>query len=163
MSRLLLISLSAFLLYLAHFTNILLYWNRVGSSFLNGPQGMFCGARHGHSKPRDLPYWDVITKREWKEDDEGPRLNQPHILLVTCTGAKVSADGNGLLHGELGPIAEAIYCRLLQEELKDTSVFPVWTAVFQCYKSQSSPAYTSLLIGSGSLAVRPMAGTYPTN
>lgn len=55
-SRLFLISLSSFLLYFAQFTNILFFGNRVGSSFLNGPQGMFCGARNGHSKLRDLPY-----------------------------------------------------------------------------------------------------------
>lgn len=44
-------------------------------------------------------------------------------MLVTCTGPVVRDDE--LLHGEIGPIVDAIQCRLFQGEFAQTLGFPV--------------------------------------
>lgn len=86
---------------------------------------MLCGIAIGHSKPRDLLRWQTPSYRQWQEDPEQPDTIRPHIIIVTCTGAEVKDDE--LLHGEVGPIVNAIQCRLYQEEFRQTSVFPVQT------------------------------------
>lgn len=99
---------------------------------------------------------------EWQEVYGDPSTIRPHVLLVTVTGAPMSGNEakTGLLHGELGPIAQAIYCRLRQKEFKYTSMFPVCTST-SGYQASQSNANRRLLIGFGSLALRPLARTYP--
>jgi hypothetical protein len=60
---------------------------------------------------------------QWVENFDDPKTTRPHIKLVTLTGAK--DERNELLHGELAPVANAVYCRLEQPEFEDTSFFPV--------------------------------------
>lgn len=86
---------------------------------------MLSGLRIGHSKPCDLPEWDALSWRQWQENSKKPDTIRPHIMLVICTGAVAQEDE--LLHGEIGPIVNAIQCRLFQEEFKHTSSFPVQT------------------------------------
>ncbi|KAI2767910.1 hypothetical protein DTO012A8_6897 [Penicillium roqueforti] len=92
-------------------------------SFEDGPQGMLHGLHIGHSKPLDLSRWRAVSYRQWQEDPEDPDTIRPHVMLMICTGAV--AKSNNLLHGEIGPIVNTIQCRLLQEEFKQTSSFPV--------------------------------------
>ncbi|KAJ5236478.1 hypothetical protein N7489_006569, partial [Penicillium chrysogenum] len=92
-------------------------------SFEDGPQGMLYGLHIGHSKPLDLSRWRALSCRQWQEDPEDPDTIRPHVMLMICTGAV--AKSNNLLHGEIGPIVNTIQCRLLQEEFKQTSSFPV--------------------------------------
>ncbi|KAJ5130598.1 uncharacterized protein N7515_006637 [Penicillium bovifimosum] len=100
-------------------------WHQIMAedSFNDGPQGMLCGLRIGHSKPLDLPKWRALSWRQWQEDPESPDTIRPHVMLMTCTGAVAESDN--LLHGEIGPIVNAIQCRLFQDEFKQTSTFPV--------------------------------------
>ncbi|KAJ5124053.1 uncharacterized protein N7515_007878 [Penicillium bovifimosum] len=92
-------------------------------SFHDGPQGMLYGLPDGHSKPLDLSRWRTAQMRQWQEDPENPDTIRPHVMLMTCTGAVAESDN--LLHGEIGPIVNAIQCRLFQDEFKQTSSFPV--------------------------------------
>ncbi|KAF7121610.1 hypothetical protein CNMCM5793_009081 [Aspergillus hiratsukae] len=103
------------------------HWHEIKSedSFHDGPQGMLYGIRIRHSKPRDLPMWSAESICQWRDDLEDPKTTRAHIKLVTCTGAEAKEDE--LLHGELGPIANAIQCRLAQQEFKQTSLFSVQT------------------------------------
>ncbi|KOS41840.1 hypothetical protein ACN38_g7297 [Penicillium nordicum] len=84
---------------------------------------MLCGVKFGHSKPQDLPRWNAHSTCQWLDDFEDPKTTRPHIKLLTLTGAK--AKEHELLHGELAPIANVLYCRLEQPEFEDTSLFPV--------------------------------------
>lgn len=86
---------------------------------------MLYGLRQGHSKPSELPMWDAQPICQWRDDLEDPKTTRAHIKLVTCTGAAAKEDE--LLHGELGCIANAIQCRLQQQEFEQTSLFPVRT------------------------------------
>ncbi|RLL95212.1 hypothetical protein CFD26_104550 [Aspergillus turcosus] len=104
--------------YLSHWHHI-----KAEDSFHDGPQGMLYGLRIGHLKPSDLPRWNAESICQWRDDLEDPKTTRAHIKLVTCTGAEAKEDE--LLHGELGPIANAIQCRLAQPEFEQTSLFPV--------------------------------------
>lgn len=84
---------------------------------------MLLGIEDGHSKPQGLPIWRAVSTRQWLDEDF--KTTRPHVKLVTQTGAIAKEDE--LLHGELGPIANAILCRLNQREFENTSLFPVWT------------------------------------
>lgn len=134
---------------------------RVPNSFLDGPRAMRFGDKSGHSDIQSLPEWEAVTVWEWQEVYGDPKTTRPHVLLVTVTGTPMSASEGkaGLLHGELGPIAETIYCRLRQKEFEYISMFPVCISGSGYHASQSN-ANVRLLIGFGSLALRPLAGTY---
>lgn len=82
---------------------------------------MLLGIADGHSKPQRLPSWRACSICQWLDEDL--KATRPHIKLVTQTGAIAKEDE--LLHGELGPIANAILCRLEQPEFNNTSLFPV--------------------------------------
>ncbi|CAG8127253.1 unnamed protein product [Penicillium salamii] len=88
------------------------------NSFPDGPQWMMYeySLTVGHANPLDLPRWRSIH-RQWQDIDD-PGTIRPHIMFtmfITCTGSE--AMPNELLYGEIGPIANAIQCRLSQEEL----------------------------------------------
>ena len=86
-------------------------------------QECYSGGKSGYSKPQDFPIWNTRSICQWLDDFEDPETTRSHVKLVTLTGAK--AKENELLHGELAPIANALYCRLEQPEFEDTSLFPV--------------------------------------
>ncbi|CAI7641134.1 unnamed protein product [Penicillium viridicatum] len=99
------------------------YWTNIRSedSFYHSPQGMRLGLTLGHSMPAALPRWYTGSTCQWLDEDL--KTTQPHIKLVTLTGAE--AKENELLHGELGSIANVIQCRLNQPEFENVSIFPV--------------------------------------
>lgn len=65
---------------------------------------MLCGIRRGHSRPQDLPKWNARSTCKWLDDVDETTYH--HIKLVTLTGA--IGQENEFLHGELGPIANAV-------------------------------------------------------
>ncbi|CAG8896903.1 unnamed protein product [Penicillium egyptiacum] len=99
------------------------YWDNIKAedSFHDTGDGMLLGVTIGHSTPQTLPMWHTDSTCQWL--DENLKTTRPHIKLVTLTGAE--AKENELLHGELGSISNAIYCRLNQPEFETTSIFPV--------------------------------------
>lgn len=86
---------------------------------------MIAGLTTGHSDAPRLPRWKALSYRQWQGDLREPRTTRPNIILLTCTGELAKNDE--LLHGEIGPIVNAIQCRLSQEEFKQASDFPVQT------------------------------------
>lgn len=84
---------------------------------------MLAGLGFGHSKPRELPRWNDMSYRQWQENLKKRDTIRPHVILATCIGDLAKHDE--LLHGEVGPIVNAIQCRLSQKEFKQISAFPV--------------------------------------
>ncbi|KAJ5562130.1 hypothetical protein N7461_000891 [Penicillium sp. DV-2018c] len=68
---------------------------------------------------KEASYWDNIKAG----DSFYLKTTRPHIKLVTLIGAE--AKESELLHGEIGPIANAIQCRVNQPEFENTPIFPV--------------------------------------
>ncbi|KAJ5131297.1 uncharacterized protein N7515_007336 [Penicillium bovifimosum] len=128
------------------------HWDHIKAedSFLENPTGMLWGFTCGHSKPQDLPRWNAYSTCQWLDDLEDPKTSRPHIKLITLTGAK--AKENELLHGELAPIANALYCRLEQPEFKDTSLFPV--LVISLFGPRHGRLLQAKFDNSGTLLVR---------
>ena len=111
---------------------------------------MLCGVKFGHSKPQDLPRWNAHSTCQWLDDFEDPKTTRPHIKLLTLTGAK--AKEHELLHGELAPIANVLYCRLEQPEFEDTSLFPV--LVISLFGPRHGRLLQAKFDNSGTLLVR---------
>lgn len=111
---------------------------------------MLCGVKFGHSNPQDLPRWNAHSTCQWLDNFEDPKTTRPHIKLVTLTGAK--AKENGLLHGELAPIANVLYCRLEQPEFEDTLLFPV--LVISLFGPRHGRLLQAQFDNSGTLLVR---------
>ena len=68
--------------------------------------------------------WRYEMVSEWKDRPPRGEPNvRPHVRMVVCHGTV--GDPNGLLIGELGAIAQAIYNRLNQPGFINESYFPV--------------------------------------
>ncbi|KAF3394242.1 hypothetical protein F1880_005530 [Penicillium rolfsii] len=128
------------------------HWDEIKAedSFCDTPAGMLGGIKLGHSRPQDLPMWSTDSTCQWLDDFEDPKTTRPHIKLVTFTGAK--AEENELLHGELAPIANALYCRLEQPEFENTSLFPV--LVISLFGPRHGRLLQAKFDNSGTLIVR---------
>ncbi|CAP98115.1 hypothetical protein EN45_097430 [Penicillium chrysogenum] len=128
------------------------HWDSIKAenSFHETPTGMLRGFKLGHSKPQDLPRWNAYSTCQWLDDFEDPKTTRPHIKLLTLTGAK--AKENELLHGELAPIANVLYCRLEQPEFENTSLFPV--LVISLFGPRHGRLLQAKFDNSGTLLVR---------
>lgn len=68
--------------------------------------------------------WRCEMVSEWKDRPlRGESKTRPHVRMVVCHGA--IGDPNGVLIGELGAVAQAVYNRLNQPSFANESYFPV--------------------------------------
>ncbi|OKP12337.1 hypothetical protein PENSUB_2073 [Penicillium subrubescens] len=68
--------------------------------------------------------WRYQIVSEWKDTPRrGDPKARPHVRIVVCHGA--IGTPNGILLGEIGAIAQAIYNRLNQPSFENESYFPV--------------------------------------
>ncbi|OJJ48981.1 hypothetical protein ASPZODRAFT_23266 [Penicilliopsis zonata CBS 506.65] len=127
-------------------------WDSIGSVTNPFPKLPVVDADYSYERPypSPLPFWDYLLVMQPSTEKGDTVTAMPPIQLIISNNT--TAEENELLHGELGPIVQAVHTRLNQPGFEKTSFFPV--QVLSLFEPRHGRILQARFQPSGRLVVR---------